>query len=508
MRKALIFVLSMLSCALFSFGVAACEEPPAVSSSTDSLSPSQESCAEEDSSSELPDDSSFDSSDQSASNDSSSESGDPDPDENALFFNTCSTEDGVSWCNGVRNATETFSFLEEIICSGETSYLLALDPNGNHVLEDKILPLAEGDNVAYVLEILREEVVRVHTVTIRRNPLYEVVFTSNGSDAVHIQYVEEGYCAEAPAVIPTREGNIFEGWMFDFADPIYEKTTIYAQWWEIYFTVVENAEYLYRVKVQSMNGFGFSGVSVELYDGATKVAAVTTDSDGVALFSDSHVATPGRYTVVFANLPAGYEFEHEGFVYETAAMHGLNFEIRLMPTGVILEEAPAGKVYKLGDVMYDFTLTRADGTKASLSEILSEKEMVLLNFWALRCGPCKREFPYMNEAYLSVYDVNTGEKYADKVEILAINNEDSQTNINTYKNNNGFAFEMVNNYGSGANITQYFDYNVIPISIIVDRYGVIVYGAAGSVTSVEQFYTLFHPFIGEDYTPTITGRWF
>ena len=44
--------------------------------------------------------------------------------------------------------------------------------------------------------------------------------------------------------------------------------------------------------------------------------------------------------------------------------------------------------------MQDFTVQTLDGS-FHLSEVLQEKKMVLINFFASWCGLCKMEFPYM-----------------------------------------------------------------------------------------------------------------
>ena len=62
------------------------------------------------------------------------------------------------------------------------------------------------------------------------------------------------------------------------------------------------------------------------------------------------------------------------------------------------------KVYAVGDTMDDFTITLTDGTDVTLSELLKTHKAVLLNIWATWCGPCRMEFPYMEEAYKQVSD--------------------------------------------------------------------------------------------------------
>ena len=45
----------------------------------------------------------------------------------------------------------------------------------------------------------------------------------------------------------------------------------------------------------------------------------------------------------------------------------------------------------------DFTLPLTDGSEAKLSELLKDKEVVVLNIFASWCGPCEKEFPDMEK---------------------------------------------------------------------------------------------------------------
>jgi cytochrome c biogenesis protein CcmG/thiol:disulfide interchange protein DsbE len=52
---------------------------------------------------------------------------------------------------------------------------------------------------------------------------------------------------------------------------------------------------------------------------------------------------------------------------------------------------------KVGDVAPPFELTLIDGTKVSLEALRGQ--VVVLNFWATWCGPCKRELPTLDRYY-------------------------------------------------------------------------------------------------------------
>lgn len=57
------------------------------------------------------------------------------------------------------------------------------------------------------------------------------------------------------------------------------------------------------------------------------------------------------------------------------------------------KETAVGKAYK------DVVAMDANGTSVKLSTVLAKNKLVLLDFWASWCGPCRGEFPYMRKVY-------------------------------------------------------------------------------------------------------------
>ncbi len=61
-------------------------------------------------------------------------------------------------------------------------------------------------------------------------------------------------------------------------------------------------------------------------------------------------------------------------------------------------ELAVGKPYR------DITATDIDGKQVRLSEVLAKNKLVLLDFWASWCGPCRGEFPHLAKVYKEFHD--------------------------------------------------------------------------------------------------------
>ena len=144
---------------------------------------------------------------------------------------------------------------------------------------------------------------------------------------------------------------------------------------------------------------------------------------------------------------------------------------------------------ELGDKLADFTFTTFDGNEYTLSEVLQEKDMVLINLWATWCGPCEMEFPYMQAAY---------EQYKDDVEIFALSVEPEDTDevLADYVQSHGMTFPVGRDE---AGLGDIFVTEGIPTSLVIDRNGVICAMEVGSQTAEDAFPMLFDEFVGDDY---------
>lgn len=256
----------------------------------------------------------------------------------------------------------------------------------------------------------------------------------------------------------------------------------------------------YIVNLKSAGGLPLSDVTLLVYadEALTNLQGYgQTDENGQAV-----IRMPGAeaYYLVVSDAPDGYVTETSYKM--TAAILDVT-----LTSQVIADPSLSGVTYELGDVMHDFTVTDTDGNEVTLSKLLEEKDMVLLNFWFSTCSPCISEFPYMDSVY---------QRYSDDVAVVALNHYASDTAdmVNDFKNHFYDVYDTNPETTDGLSFTmakedlgmQSAFANMIggyPTSVVVDRYGVICLVEVGGLVSEEPFTYMFDAFIGDDYTQTL-----
>lgn len=243
---------------------------------------------------------------------------------------------------------------------------------------------------------------------------------------------------------------------------------------------------IYTISVKTAGGMPFAGLVAYVYEDATEddlLTYGTLDENGSFTFT---AAESDKYTVRFPNLPAeGYD------VQEYYAITGTDTAIVLTSSVISGKDAlESGKRYELGDVMRDFTVTTVDGQALTLSELLQEKQAVVLNFWYTGCGPCKNEFPLLQAAY---------EAYSDKLEVITMNptdiTGDDAASIIAFRDSYGLTMPMATCSSQWLSALGFSSY---PTTVIIDRYGVLCL-TAGAVDTQEVFEAAFAHFTAEDY---------
>ena len=111
----------------------------------------------------------------------------------------------------------------------------------------------------------------------------------------------------------------------------------------------------------------------------------------------------------------------------------------------------------------------ADGTSFTLSE--QTGKVVLVNFWATWCGPCVHELPDIAELY--------GE-YAGggEAEIILVNCGESAKTVQAFLDRSEYTAPIA--YDADGKISDAYDVNAIPRTVIFGRDGTVVKDYTGS----------------------------
>ena len=147
----------------------------------------------------------------------------------------------------------------------------------------------------------------------------------------------------------------------------------------------------------------------------------------------------------------------------------------------------------LGKAAPDFTVTDIDGNTFTLSEATKDYEAVVINLWATWCGPCRNEFPEVNEVY---------EAYKDKVAFIAlsIEPEDTVEKITDFRQEMNLTLPMGRDEGG---VYQFTGGNGIPTTLIVDRFGNVGFCQVGSFRTADELSRTIDTFLGDDYKETV-----
>ncbi len=120
----------------------------------------------------------------------------------------------------------------------------------------------------------------------------------------------------------------------------------------------------------------------------------------------------------------------------------------------------------------EFTLTTLDGKPVTSSDLRGK--VVLVNFWATWCPPCRSEMPDIESAY---------QAHRDQFVVLAINDAEDGGTVKQFVDQFHFTFPILLDR-DGA-VGKRFQVQALPSSFFIDRAGII---RAANVGQMDRAY--------------------
>lgn len=137
----------------------------------------------------------------------------------------------------------------------------------------------------------------------------------------------------------------------------------------------------------------------------------------------------------------------------------------------------------VGNVPPNFEAVTTAGETVRLSDL--KGQVVLVNFWATWCGPCRVEMPEFEKAFQSYRDQG--------FTILAVNNRENTAQIESFTNELGVSFPLL--LDEQGEIQELFGVISYPTTFLIGRDGRIVERPIGPVTA-EQLETMVKQALG------------
>ena len=125
--------------------------------------------------------------------------------------------------------------------------------------------------------------------------------------------------------------------------------------------------------------------------------------------------------------------------------------------------APAGLATSglAGKSAPDFALKSAEGSNLRLSEYRGE--VVLINFWATWCGPCRQEMPLLNDLYQRYERVG--------FKLLGVNIDDDSRRAQAMAKELGVSFPVL--FDENKEVSRLYQVEAMPVTVLVDREGTV-----------------------------------
>jgi peroxiredoxin len=152
---------------------------------------------------------------------------------------------------------------------------------------------------------------------------------------------------------------------------------------------------------------------------------------------------------------------------------------RLLLIGALLVAGGAAAdtaTVNVGTEAPDFALRSAAGPNLRLSE--HRGQVVMINFWATWCGPCRQEMPRLDEIFARYEPAG--------FTLLGVNIDEDSAQAQRLADELGVTFPLL--FDDEQSVSRLYDVQAMPMTVMVDRAGNVRSVHYGYRPGVEQRY--------------------
>jgi thiol-disulfide isomerase/thioredoxin len=154
---------------------------------------------------------------------------------------------------------------------------------------------------------------------------------------------------------------------------------------------------------------------------------------------------------------------------KTVAVSGLLLLLSLVLIGCAI---PTGGL-EVGRKAPSFSLMDLNGHQVTLDQF--KGRVVMLDFWATWCGPCRQSMPALE---------NLQKEFHDNLSLLAINLKESPDEVRNYVNLRKIQSLVL--LDVDGKVGQAYQSSSIPMQVLVDQQGIVRHVQIGFAPSVQQ----------------------
>ena len=129
-----------------------------------------------------------------------------------------------------------------------------------------------------------------------------------------------------------------------------------------------------------------------------------------------------------------------------------------------------------GQAAPDFVLKSSGGENLRLSEYRGD--VVMINFWATWCGPCRQEMPLLDDLYSRYERVG--------FTLLGVNIDDDSRRAMKMIDELGVSFPVL--FDESKEVSKLYAVSAMPVTILIDREGTVRHVHHGYKPGYEEKY--------------------